>query len=249
MDETVLLGSGRTATVHPWDPGRVVKLFRPGYPRAAVDHEHACADAVRPHALPTPAAHGVVRHGERWGIVYDRVDGETLEAWALRTGDVAACAAVLADVHRAVGAVRAGPGLPSYKDVLRAHLRAADLLPQADRSAALTLLDALDDGPWLCHGDLHPGNVLLAVTGPHVVDLTNLCRGPLLYDVARTVHLVQETPVPPDAPDAHALRTLKDAVAEAFLQASGVTRAAVAPYLAVIRAARVGECPDLPRVT
>ncbi len=230
--------------MHPWDAGRVVKLFRAGYGRDTVEAEYALAAAVRGHDLPTPVAHGVVGHGPRWGIVYDRVDGESLESWTLRTGDVHRCAGVLADAHRALTACRAAPGVPWWKDVLRAHVLAADGLSDVEQGSALAALDALEDGPWLCHGDLHPGNVLLAPTSPRVVDLSNLCRGPALYDVARTVHLVQGTPVPQGAADPQVLRTLKDEVADAFLQAVGVTRAAVEPYLAVVRAARVGECPD-----
>ena len=64
-----VLGEGRTATVHPWDAGRVVKLFREGYPRAAVEHEHACAAAVAGLGLPTPAVHGGVRPGTRGAVL------------------------------------------------------------------------------------------------------------------------------------------------------------------------------------
>lgn len=252
MDDTVLpgvlLGEGRTATVHPWGAGRVVKLFREGYPRDAVEHEHACAAAVTGLGLPTPAVHGVVRHGARWGVVYDRVEGEPLDAWTLRTGDVARCAAVLAELHLAVGRCPAPPGLPGWREVVQGHLARADGLPPADVRAARESLDALPDGPWLCHGDLHPGNVLLTADGPQVVDLTNLCRGPASYDVARTVHLVRDTPLPAGTVDQESLRAVRAAVADAFVRAVGVPTDVLAPYLTVVRAARVGECPEEPRV-
>ncbi|MCR8642935.1 aminoglycoside phosphotransferase family protein [Paenibacillus sp. N1-5-1-14] len=60
-------------------------------------------------------------------------------------------------------------------------------------------MDRLKDGDTLCHGDFHPGNILLSNGHPMVIDFMNVCHGDLFYDVARTVFLVEYTPVPADA--------------------------------------------------
>ncbi len=38
----------------------------------------------------------------------------------------------------------------------------------------------------LCHGDLHPSNVILTDDGPMIVDWFDACRGEPVAEVART---------------------------------------------------------------
>lgn len=44
-----------------------------------------------------------------------------------------------------------------------------------------------NDGDSLCHGDFHPGNILLSNGHTMVIDFMNVYHGDFLYDVARTV--------------------------------------------------------------
>ncbi|TMA37195.1 MAG: aminoglycoside phosphotransferase family protein, partial [Deltaproteobacteria bacterium] len=39
------------------------------------------------------------------------------------------------------------------------------------------MLETLPDGDQLCHGDMHPGNIMLSRRGPMVIDWTNARRG------------------------------------------------------------------------
>ena len=48
------------------------------------------------------------------------------------------------------------------------------------------MIDKLADGDTLCHGDFHPGNILLSGDGAFIIDFMNVCCGNYLYDVART---------------------------------------------------------------
>jgi aminoglycoside phosphotransferase (APT) family kinase protein len=52
---------------------------------------------------------------------------------------------------------------------------------------ALEFLPPQASSPRLCHGDLHPSNVLLAADGPMIVDWFDASRGDPLADVARSV--------------------------------------------------------------
>jgi aminoglycoside phosphotransferase (APT) family kinase protein len=50
----------------------------------------------------------------------------------------------------------------------------------------LARLEALPEGQNLCHGDYHPGNVLITKKGPVVIDWMTACTGSLWADVARS---------------------------------------------------------------
>src|SRR5215210_4707672 len=55
----------------------------------------------------------------------------------------------------------------------------------------MATLEALPDGDRLCHGDFHPGNILLGDRGPAVIDWTGATRGDPAGDLARTRLLLQ----------------------------------------------------------
>lgn len=59
----------------------------------------------------------------------------------------------------------------------------------------LQALDKLKDGNILCHSDFHPGNIFISNGQAIVIYFMNVCHGDFLYDIARTVFLVEYTPV------------------------------------------------------
>ena len=74
---------------------------------------------------------------------------------------------------------------------------------------ALQILGKLKDGNTLCHGDFHPGNIFISDRLTTVIDFMNVCHGDFMYDVARTVFLVEYTPVPADEEDKEMLLQFK----------------------------------------
>jgi len=243
------IGVGNTATVYEWgtDKRKVLKLFRAGYPEGDAEFEYRNALALNALDLPKPQAYELVRYEGRTGIIYDRVEGEPLDGWVMQTQDLAGCAGHMANLHRAV-LRHTVHDVSDYKSFLGHHLRNMPPGHEAEQAAALNLLAGLADGDTLCHGDFHPGNILIADGRTMLIDFMNICRGTALYDVARTVFLVQYTPVPAGVPDSErdSFRQLKKTLTDAYLAEMEITREQIADYLTVIRAARLGECPDEP---
>ena len=236
-----LLGRGYTAEVFAWGEGRVLKLFVPGYPEDAARKEYALSCWMDETDVPHPRSHEFTVLDGRFGIVYDRVLGIPLTDWVLQTGDLEGCAARMAALHRQLGRYP-GDGLSDYRAFLRWGMeRAGNGVLPADGQA---LLAALPEGSTLCHGDFHPGNLLVQGSDTVVIDFMNLCRGPWFYDVARAVFLVEETPLPPGVDDPAAFQQMRRALTTAYLAQLPVGRAALEPFLAVIRLARRGECPN-----
>jgi Ser/Thr protein kinase RdoA (MazF antagonist) len=82
------------------------------------------------------------------------------------------------------------------RDALRAAIDgAASDLPTRTRDAALRRVEQLPGGASLCHGDLHPGNVILGNGRTVVIDWGNACRGNPVADVARSMYLMRDTPM------------------------------------------------------
>lgn len=263
------LAVGATADVHVWEAGRVLKLFHAGLPQAYAESEARVAGAVyaavRAAGSPllVPAVGPVVAVGDRYGLVYERIEGRSLSDVVLQTRPhpIVACARRLAELHAAIHAVPVTETMtapPSQREQLRRKIDGARGLSVPLRYAAQQALARLpdEDEPGLCHGDFHPANVLLTEGGEAVViDWHDATRGTPLADVARTSLLLRLATAPPPVPSAGATlltdgeyETARKAFHAAYLAryfelrpTAGDGSALLRRWLPVIAAARLDE--------
>jgi thiamine kinase len=184
------LGMGRSAEVFADAPGRVVKLFVEGSDPEAIATEFCASRLAHAQGLPAVRAHALVAQGSRTGILFDRVEGRTLlRHCGVSPGRVMLGFRGLALLHRRIHA-RSGLGLPDQRAVLREAIGRARVA-EGVRAAALARLARLPRGEALCHGDLHPENVLVTRDGWRVVDWQKAVAGNPAADVARTAMLIR----------------------------------------------------------
>jgi len=239
------IGEGNTATVYEWEEGTVLKLFLQGYPKSDVEREFQNAQAINDMNFAKPRAYEMISCEERLGIIYDKVEGESLLNWVLKTGDLQGCAEHMSKLHKSI-LLNSVSNVPDYKQFLKYHILNAPSANLMGQEGVLAVLNKLKDGDTLCHGDFHPGNILLSNGQTMVIDFMNVCHGDFLYDVARTVFLVEYTPVPAGTEDKVMVMGLKKTLADLYLNKMNTTREMIQDYLSVIIAARVSECPDEP---
>jgi uncharacterized protein (TIGR02172 family) len=194
--QRVLVGRGYCADVYAWGDGRVLKLFHPRYGRAKAERELAVTRAVHAAGLPAPAAFDVAEADGRWGVVLERIDGPSMvDAVKARPWTLFAAARQLAELHADLHGRAVAVELPSQREELAAGIEASDRTA-AEKAAARRALAELPDGDAVCHGDFHPGNVLLAPRGPVVIDWSAATRGHPLGDVALTRRLFELAEMP-----------------------------------------------------
>lgn len=189
------LGAGREADVYTWRDDGVIKLYRPGF----LGHraEAAALAKLNGHDI-APKLVDTVELGGRAGLVLERVNGsDMLSLLRQRPWRAPGMARMLAAAHLAVHERPAPDEFPELRQLLAGRIVGADL-PAYLRDYALRVLDALPDGDRLCHGDYHPGNVLVAADRVTVLDWPNAARGTPEADHARTVLLLRWTDPPAD---------------------------------------------------
>lgn len=180
-----IIAAGSRSTVHAWGNDAVAKVPRRETPDAWIAAEARFDAVVHAAGAPVPEFLGFDQHDGRPISVFRRVRGPSM--WDVASTDPARAADLggdLADVQSRIVAVPTPVALPAQADRLRAKIRSAVARVGVEVAAAC---DLVVDGPTqLCHGDLHPGNVIFGVDGPVVVDWFDAARGDPHGDVARS---------------------------------------------------------------
>jgi hypothetical protein len=189
-----VVGFGRTAVVYEWGPDAVLKLFRPEIPGVVAWSEAAIAAAVSAAGAEAPRFLGKVEVEGRIGIVYERLHGIVMpDRFLRRPWTLDSLIRTLAETHVRMHGRRL-TGLPALRNRLAAAIgRAEGVLGREASAAARNRLSQLPDGISLCHGDLHPYNVMLTDRGPIAIDWNNAAVGAAAADVARTAFLLVES--------------------------------------------------------
>jgi aminoglycoside phosphotransferase (APT) family kinase protein len=236
------IGVGRTAEVFAWGEGKVLKLFHPWHPVEWGESEHQLTAAAHQAGLPAPRVYGLERVDGRIGIVLERIEGPSLlRVLAEKPWQLVAVARRLAEVQASIHARRM-PALRPLEQHLRWRIDRAGL-PERVRGGVDAALARMPAGDAVCHGDLHPDNVVLTRRGLVVIDWPEISSGHPLADVTRTSLLLRFAS-PPHGRLGWALqagrRLLHAVYLQRYLKLTGRRPDELAPFLLPIAAARFG---------
>jgi len=185
------LAAGRTAEIYAWGEHQVLKLYHDWFPSRAIDLEARISCIVQDAGLPVPAVGDLVEVNGRRGLVYERLEGVSMFATLVaRPWNIIRFGHLTAELHAAMHAVQAPPDLPTQRERLKRAIERATALPDELKRKTLAILETLPEGDRLCHGDLHPENILMTPRGPIIIDWMTATRGDPIGDVARTVLLM-----------------------------------------------------------
>ncbi|EAR10640.1 aminoglycoside phosphotransferase family protein [Reinekea blandensis] len=239
------IAEGNTAEVFSLEPGKVIKLYHVGYPAdEAIKEAEKCEVAFK-QGLPTPRVIDLTTMDGRQGIVFDECSGPTMEA-RLRDHptDIDLMAKTFAQLHHQIHDC-SGMGLPTTQERTGMKISHAQILDEKTRSALQAELSQQPGETHFCHGDFHPGNVLLTEKGPVLIDWVDATMGSPVADVARTLMLIRYSEIPAEPTEALAFNRMKDAFLDAYLAHYTSLRAfpeqAMDRWLPLISAARLSE--------
>lgn len=240
MEIGKLIGVGNTAEVYEYKEDKVIKLFYEGYQNESVDKEFNNAILIKDKDFAKPNVYALVNFNNRDGIIYDKVDGQSLLDELMKTNDINYGGKVLSQVHLEI-LKESGIGLDSFYEIIRNSIIWNLDFSESKKVKLLHILESLPEGNTLCHGDFHPGNILRCEDKTYTIDFMNLCYGNPYFDIARTVYLVEMTPIPEDILDKEQFLDLKKAIAAIYLKFMGINRQDLSDYIILILVRRLNE--------
>ena len=174
----------------------VLRVARPSAPAAAAIELAAVLDAAGV-AVPPPAFDEVVTIGEQSVTAWRRLQPVGSAA------DWRAVGEMVARVHALdVGDLPSTYPMPPCESFpwWRFDVLLAEVAPAVDPAARAGIDAALErHGDWtgritsrvVCHGDVHPDNVVMTADGPVLLDWDLLCRGPAAWDHAMLLRITR----------------------------------------------------------
>lgn len=217
------IGKGNTAEVFEYGNGKICKLFFEGYPHEYAELEFQNAKEMYKNKIRIPAPFQIVTAENRTGIIYEKIEGETLSS-VMAKEKKSIDKLLNMFVHLQLDILsHHSRNVLSYKEYLTAMLKNKEIA----NPAILNVIKSLPEDDCLLHGDFHPNNILITPDGtPVIIDFMNVCYGPSLYDIARTYFLIKQ---------------FNKDLADKYLKEIGVSENNITEYLYIIEFCRKCE--------
>jgi len=181
------LARGRTADVYVWDDTRILKLFHNWFGLESIEYEMKIARAVHSSGVKAPAVGDLVQVEGRSGLIYERVQGETmLKLFQTKPWKLFVYAKILAQLHAQMHERNFDADVLTQQQRLRHKIDQAKALTASQKDSLLNALNSMPEGNCICHGDFHPDNIMISGNDAIVIDWSDASRGNPLADVART---------------------------------------------------------------
>jgi aminoglycoside phosphotransferase (APT) family kinase protein len=147
----------------------------------------------------------------------------------------------LADLQLSLYELTPPIALPRQRDRLVSKIRVAATRVDAGLARALERIPKRVGPARLCHGDLHPSNVILGRGGPMLVDWYDASRGDPAAEVARSCLLLGGAAAHLPGSDAAMLGSLTGAYLERLWEPLGLDRDRLERWRAINAVARMAE--------
>jgi uncharacterized protein (TIGR02172 family) len=247
------IGEGACSEVFEWGQDKVIKLAKPNTDKRAITRELENTRIVWEHGLPSPRPFDYDEVLGRPGAIFERINGESLQSriikhlmlgttpdeWGKNENNfMRLTAQALHKVHQC-----SNLNLPSQRSKIIYSIKNTPYLQEAEKTAALDLLERLPAKHQLCHGDPNPGNILIHDGSPILIDWNDASIGNPEADLAEFINVFRHVVLQhflPQLPN-HAIsyfdsirETIIDRFVEEYAELSGITYAEVESWLVPI---------------
>lgn len=165
---------------------KIYKIFNEDYSKSDVLNEALNQARVEEIGITIPKLHEVTKIDGKWAIVYDYIEGKTLEELMNENPDkIDEYINLFVDLQISMHQHN-GLGLNKLKDKMDRKIRETDLSATV-KYELHTRLESMPKHKKVCHGDFNPSNIIIDKSGtPYIIDWAHVTQGNASADVARS---------------------------------------------------------------
>jgi aminoglycoside phosphotransferase (APT) family kinase protein len=244
-----ILGSGANADVYEYGEGKVVKLYRSMSNMDSIQLETRNNQFAAQTGVPMAKFYGNVEINGLPGLVFERIDGETVADRlfsTMDTGYVLLLARLMHSIHTAPIDHLDTSDMLTVRDVLDWQISHGSGLTDNEKESVKGLVMSLPDQECFCHSDLNPKNVIIRKNEPIVIDWQGSCIGHPAYDVMQLVLVWKYAVLPPEQIPPEIIKIfapirneINDVFCAEYCRLSGLCPADLEPWLAPMAAAKL----------
>lgn len=183
LDQVVAV---RTAKTVYRDGDYAIKVFNENYSKSDILNEALNQARVEETGLHIPKIEEVTKIDGKWAIVYDYIEGKTLQQLMDENPEkedeyLDLFVNLQLEVHS-----KSCPLLNKLKDKMNTKISQTDL-DATTRYELHTRLESMPRHAKVCHGDFNPSNIVITADGtPYILDWAHATQGNASADVARS---------------------------------------------------------------
>lgn len=248
------IGEGGNSEVFEWGNNKVIKLAKPNTDITALQREYKNNLTVWRMGLPVPKPFKIVEFNHRPGIIFDRVDGESIKERLFKIiigeininnpeidwTDVRVTARLLSELHQL-----SNDEIRPQRDFLKRQIRSVDYLKEDEKEDVISILDRLPRKNQICHGDPNPNNILICNGEPVFIDWNDATIGNPESDVAEYIAMIKFAILPPETPQiiVKAFDSIRETIIQVFMDEytllTGTTYGEIEPWIIPIAARKL----------
>ncbi|WP_207753092.1 phosphotransferase [Clostridium yunnanense] len=195
LNEIKLLAQGGQAEIYELGNDKVIRVLRNVEDEGYLKAEMVTMQALKKKNKSVPTVYEYTQVNGRPSIIMERLKGNTmLELIKKNPLQLFKYAEKLANLHVEITTPIEGLGLYSIRDRATHLIPKAEMLEEDVKKFVLDILKGLPNGSDLCHGDFHPGNIMIVGDQYYVIDWFGATYGRKLSDMAHTYLILRNTP-------------------------------------------------------
>lgn len=199
--ELLKIAEGNQAEIYSWGDNKVLRLYRDKGSKNLADWEMLAMKTVSSSGVRVPRVYEYVEIMDRPGFILERIYGkDMLDSLSRNPFSLFQTAKEFAEIQFKTHQLTAPAKIINLKIRIKKFVESSDLLTSQLKNFILSLLEELPDGDRLCHGDFQPGNILIENGEPMLIDWCGVAAGDPVSDIAHTMILLKNSPLPPNIP-------------------------------------------------